>query len=526
MGNPQQIRLRVRGAAPGHPVRLQIATHFMTFEKVIGEFSGNQTRDGETISEIVVPAPPGEGWYFYGGENDGQRHGTLRIRGLLLDANGRQDAGSLQFEPIRVEATCPPQRCCVLTAEYRDTGPEGIFTATARSMAVEPLTATLRHTLRDWSGTVVAEGAASLTLPPGGRIVETSVSPPVGKHPFVEAEFVLEAPGQLVPAAQAYYVAPLTAEADERPNPASPFGMGLYLYRYGNDPASLATMDRAAALGAQAGVKWSREEFNWARIERTVGQYDWTFYDNMVATAKRHGISVYGMLGYWSPWTKPYTAEGIEDYCRFAAAAVERYRRDIQYWEVYNEPNIFFWQGPRDMYAELLKRAYAAIKKVHPQAQVLGCSTAGIDQDFIRRTIELGAPFDILTIHPYRSRLDDRQFVAELRQVADLARRDDGAVRPVWITEMGWGTHTPHNGSAEGFQRDHAAGPGVPDREVVYRRVGFQRRTEHLLVRLPQRRRRPVQLRTQHGHRHPRIPPQAGVPGLCHGGRGAGWAAG
>jgi hypothetical protein len=56
------------------------------------------------------------------------------------------------------------------------------------------------------------------------------------------------------------------------------------------------------------------------------------------------------------------------------------------------------------MYAELLIKARAAIKKANPNARVLGCSTAGIDLDFIRRTMELGATFDVLTIHPYRNR--------------------------------------------------------------------------------------------------------------------------
>ena len=54
----------------------------MTFEKTIGEF------DGGDVSEIVVDAPPGDGWRWYGGENDGKRHGPLRIRGLYLDAMG------------------------------------------------------------------------------------------------------------------------------------------------------------------------------------------------------------------------------------------------------------------------------------------------------------------------------------------------------------------------------------------------------------------------------------------------------
>jgi hypothetical protein len=74
--------------------------------------------------------------------------------------------------------------------------------------------------------------------------------------------------------------------------------------------------------------------------------------------------------------------------------------------------------------------------------------------------MELGAPFDILTIHPYREHLDDRRFIAELVRTADLAKRADGTLRPVWITEMGWATHVPHNGSSAGFrvttERDQA----------------------------------------------------------------------
>ncbi len=454
LGNPREIRLRVRGSAPGHPVRMQIVTHFMTFEKVIGEF------DGDEFSEIIVTAPPSEGWTWHGGENDGKRHGPLRIRGIYLDANGHKDSGSLELEEIRIQATCPRNRCCVLMGEYRESPDGGAFVGTVQSMAPESMAATLRHTIRNWSGQIIGTGSTDMMLPSGGRAMETAVPVPSGEWPLLEAEFVLEAEDQLVPSAQAYYTAPLVRQADNRLNPDSPFGMGLYLYRYGGDAAGLAMMNRAAQMGAEAGVKWSREEFSWARIEVAPGKYDWTFYDQVVATAKRHGISVYGLLAYWSPWTKPYTAAGIEDYCRFAAAAATRYRDDIQDWEVYNEPNIFFWQGPRDMYAELLIKAHAAIKEANSQARVLGCSTAGIDLDFIRRTMELGAPFDVLTIHPYRSRMDDRQFIADLQEAAEVVKLANGERRPVWITEMGWATHVLHNDSSAGFrvttQRDQA----------------------------------------------------------------------
>jgi hypothetical protein len=130
---------------------------------------------------------------------------------------------------------------------------------------------------------------------------------------------------------------------------------------------------------------------------------------------------------------------------------VRRYQKEIKQWEIWNEPNIFFWQGPRDMYAELLTKSYAAIKEIDPEAQVLGLSTAGIDYKYIDRMLELKAPFDILTIHPYRTHLNDMAFIADLRKVSDQVKLSGGRRRPVWLTEMGWATHIPHNTARQDF---------------------------------------------------------------------------
>jgi hypothetical protein len=47
------------------------------------------------------------------------------------------------------------------------------------------------------------------------------------------------------------------------------------------------------------------------------------------------------------------------------------------------------------------------IKEVDPEAQVLICSTAGIDTEFIKQVLaEKVRPFDALTVHPYRHDLD------------------------------------------------------------------------------------------------------------------------
>jgi hypothetical protein len=433
LGRPVELRLHLRGEAPGHPLVLHLATHFMVFERLLGEISG----PGE--HEIVVPFPPGKEWRWFGGENDGGLHGPLRLASLVLNAENRKDRGSVELLDIQVKTEFPADRACLLLAEYQPK--DNTFVATARSLLPNPVDhAKLVWALRDWDGATVGQGVKDLRLPAQAEPCRIAVDVPAGTREFVEAQFELQVEGQKIAPAAACYVAPVAGTEDGKPDPTSPWGMGLYLYRYPNTPQGLAEMDRAAELAARAGVKWSREEFNWARIEGRKGEYDWSFYDRLVATAKRHGIGVYGLLAYWSDWTKPYTQEGIDDYCRFAAAAAERYRGDIQSWEIWNEPNIFFWQGPKDLYATLLKQAHDAIKKANAKAQVLGCSTAGVDVAFIKRTLELHGPFDVLTIHPYRAELIDPGFIDDLQKAADLVKPATGPARPVWITEMGWTT--------------------------------------------------------------------------------------
>jgi hypothetical protein len=256
----------------------------------------------------------------------------------------------------------------------------------------------------------------------------------------------LEIPGQKVPAVQAYWLAPHEPVGDNTLRPESPFGMGIYLGRYhGPD------MERAARMARDAGVKWSREDFLWGRIEPERGRFQWGFYDSLLACAKRNGISVYAIVCYWTPWTRPYTEEGVDGYVAFLKQLVRRYKNDIHQWEIWNEPNIFFWDGPKELYATLLTKSYAAIKEIDPAAQVLGLSTAGIDFGFIEQMLARKAPFDVLTIHPYRTLLADRGFIGDLKKVSDLVRLPDGRRRPVWLTEMGWATQVPHNAVGQDF---------------------------------------------------------------------------
>jgi hypothetical protein len=448
LGTVDRIRLRARGGAKGHPVRLVLRTHFMTFQKTIGEFGG----DGE--QELVTDAPPGPGWEWYGGENDGKIHGPLRVGEIGLGAGTNTGPCKLELSEVIVDTSCPEEKRCVLLAKSRRTGDDSSFVVQARALSDTPLEGYLNWVLRDWDGNEVGKGTQALAVPAksgpaefGFEIREADRA----HRKFLEAEISLELPGQDVAPVRAAWVAESQEKGDASLEPESPFGMGLYLNRYGGDAAGLALMERAAQMARDAGVKWSREDFSWGRIERQRGQFDWTYYDNLVACARRNGITVYAIVGYWTRWTKPYTSEGIDDYVRFLKVMVTRYQKEIKQWEIWNEPNIFFWDGPKDLYAELLIKSYAAIKEIDPSAKVLGLSTAGIDYKFISRMLDLKTPFDILTIHPYRSQLNDSAFIDDLKRVSDVVKLPDGRRRPVWLTEMGWATHTPHNTLRQDF---------------------------------------------------------------------------
>ena len=441
LGLPQKIHLRVRGSAKGHPVRLYLATHFMTFHKVIGEFSGS----GE--QELVADAPPGPGWEWYGGENDGKYHDPLRLVQIRLDANGLKDRPKLELVRITVETACPPDWRCVVLGESEVEGESVEFRARVRALGDAPLAGTLRWRLRNWEGQGLGQGQQPVTIPAGGEEVSVAIPPLAVPHNlrFVEAEFRLDVPGQKTIPAKAYWLAPLAEKEkmDSTLRPESPMGMGLYLYRTRGE-----ARERCAQMAQEAGVKWTREEFPWGRAEPREGEFHWKYQDGIVDCAKRHGISVFGNLSYWSSWTKPYTDAGIDDFANYAKTVVKRYGQQVKQWEIWNEPNwVGFWAGSRETFAKLMVKTYAAIHEADPSAEVLGLSPSGIDFKFIEDMLGRKVPFDVLTVHPYRGGLGDQEFIGDLKRVSEMVKLPDGRPRAVWLTEMGWPTSARHQRS-------------------------------------------------------------------------------
>lgn len=431
-GKPERLVLRIASATPGLRLKMLIGSHFQAFERVVGVLEG-----GAQTIEIAMPP---DGWTHSGAEEDHLSH-PLRILRLSLEKNGDlSETPRVALESLHCDTVVAAENVVTLHATLTpDPASPGAMTASCRgwNLAAEAAAGTLVMSFQDWENTVIREESRPWTLPAGGTPLDTafSVTVPQDRN-FADVSFRFEAPGLSPAAARAGFTRPLADPGSADLVPESPWGMGVFLYRYGGHPEGLATMEQAAAMARAAGVKWTREEFSWAGIETAPGVYDFSYYDKVVDAAHRNGISVYGLLSYWGRFTEPYTEKGVDDFCAWARAVVRHFKGRVKHWEVYNEPNIFFWTGPKDLYATLLDKCGKVIKEEDPEALVLGMSTAGIDIEFIRRMEKFSPGYDILTVHPYRDRLVEKSFMRELQRASEMAKG-----RRVWITEMGWSTH-------------------------------------------------------------------------------------
>lgn len=199
------------------------------------------------------------------------------------------------------------------------------------------------------------------------------------------------------------------------------------------------------ALMRDAGIGLVRTAFDWNRVQPRAGVWSFDHLDRVVSLADSAGIDVLGVLAYRVPWA-PHPADDPGPWLAFVRKVVARYHDRVRYWEVWNEPNQrrFFMAAPdARRYAGLLRQTYAAIKAVDSSLVVLNGGTARIPWPYLDSLYAAGAPFDVLSIHPYRPRTSPERggLFEDLTRLRALMRRHGGGDSPIWMTEMGWPTH-------------------------------------------------------------------------------------
>ncbi len=222
----------------------------------------------------------------------------------------------------------------------------------------------------------------------------------------------------------------------------------------------------------EMGAPWVVEYFPWAYREKFPGIFNWSHSDLVVQNANRQGLTIIARLGYAPEWARPANSTpsflAAEDYERFGdyvAAFVERYRGQVDYIIVWNEPNLALEWGfqPVDpaAYTQLLSVAYRRAKEANPQVQVLGGALAPTlappgdefalnDLDYLQGMLDAGAgdAMDGLAVHAYGWVYppDDPPApdVVNFRRtelVHQLLQENGYGDMPIHITEGGWNDH-------------------------------------------------------------------------------------
>ena len=206
-----------------------------------------------------------------------------------------------------------------------------------------------------------------------------------------------------------------------------------------------------------AGIEWVRcgagcTALDWGAIEKSRGVFDWKDADNEVNGAIRNeGADLLPILGYTPKWASSgpngengYPPKDLSDWSDFVYRIVNRYKNKIKYWEVWNEPDIGFWQGTVEQYSDLLKSAYMAAKKADPDCKIVFGGTAGVNLPFVERVYQNGGKyyFDVMAVHPYQwgDTFDGEWFCLQLRNLHDLMRKYGDGGKEIWLTEFGWST--------------------------------------------------------------------------------------
>ncbi len=230
---------------------------------------------------------------------------------------------------------------------------------------------------------------------------------------------------------------------------------------------------RAAQLQAHrnAGVGLERYPFAWNTIEKSPGQFDFSYHDAYVAELARQGLDLLPILVYspafrssapaGDPNPTKWPPKNPADLGAFATAAIKRYgpagtfwaerpdipRRPIRAWQVWNEPNIpsYYPGGPQPAeYVKLLKATSSAIKAADPGATVVaaGMSQSSSGMPLLRFVDEMekggaASAYDAMAVHAYA--VDDEGAMRRLQEVRDVMSAH-GDSKPIWVTEVGWGT--------------------------------------------------------------------------------------
>ena len=297
----------------------------------------------------------------------------------------------------------------------------------------------------------------------------------------------------------------------------NPFGINVFL----EQEVEGWKRERSLQMIADAGFHWIRQEFPWEDIEiHGKGDFEdrrhephrsaWEKYDHIVGLAGQYGLEVVPRLSNPPAWTRALTdtigtyapPDDLADWTDYVYAVVSRYRGQVRYYQLWNEPNIYPEWGEQPVdpegYTRFLCEGYRRAKEADPDAVIVSGALAptvslhpgpgpalGLnDFVFLQRMYDAGAAdcFDIMAINDYMlwSGPTDRRMrplninFSRPVYIRDIMVANGDAAKPIWISEMN-SNAVPEDQSIQGWG---AYGRVTLEQQARYAPLAYQRAME------------------------------------------------
>ncbi|MEI8288399.1 MAG: beta-galactosidase [Verrucomicrobiota bacterium] len=213
------------------------------------------------------------------------------------------------------------------------------------------------------------------------------------------------------------------------------------------------TYGHLAALGA----KWARIQTGWSRCETKEGEYDFAWLDDVIDHVIAAGVKPWFNVGYGNKIYSPdaphesavgqvplYDGErGINAWKNFLRALAAHFKDRVEYWEIWNEPNIdSFWHPKHPSsaveYTKLVAISAGAIRNRHPQARIVACEN-GMETKFFEECLKagMGDHIQCFSIHPYTAeQIPELEYPAGISRLRNIIHRLAPHVQ-LWQGECG-----------------------------------------------------------------------------------------
>ncbi len=247
--------------------------------------------------------------------------------------------------------------------------------------------------------------------------------------------------------------------------PGNPMVFGVASHAWWLDP--LVYGDQLLPALDDLQVTTVRLGIDWKRFEPSPGVYDWSLYDRVFSELAIRNIVIIANFNTIPAWASVdqegcaveeleiHTCQLREDaypaFERAIEAAVSRYAW-IQYWEFWNEPEMWRYLGQDGtVYLRMLRTFYDIAHRINPEIVVAAQTLVGHEyMGYIYNLSEEwygdgNEPWDAISIHPYNFEYFPGEGERPLEinydrmnWLRDLMIERGHADMKIWVTEYGW----------------------------------------------------------------------------------------